>query len=74
MSKKALLFTALTAGLCLTVSLPLGFIVGVMVIVPTNVTTGMIAGVLASLIFTAWATYASYQWNSQAHGGDAAAA
>lgn len=74
MNIKPLLYTALTAGLCLTVSLPLGFIVGVIVIVPTSVNVGIVAGALASLVFTAWATYASYQWNTRSDRDDAAAA
>ena len=65
MSKKPILLTLIGAGLFLTVSAPLSFIVGVFVIYAAgSVTAGIIAGALTSTVFVLWATYATYSWTS----------
>jgi len=65
MSKKPILLTLLGAGLFLTVSAPLAFIVGVFVIYAAgSVTAGIIAGALTTTVFVSWASYATYSWTS----------
>lgn len=76
MEKKPILLTLIGAGLFLTVSAPLAFIVGVFVIYAAgSVTAGIIAGALTTTVFVLWASYATYSWTTtQEERADAATA
>lgn len=72
-SKKPLLFTFIVAGLAATVSAPLAFIVGTVVTIATgtvhetvgqaDVTFGIVAGLLTTLVFVLYASYATYSFS-----------
>ncbi|PSQ62550.1 MAG: hypothetical protein BRD21_05670 [Halobacteriales archaeon SW_8_66_22] len=57
MSNKPILYTLIAAGMFVTVSAPLAFIVGVFVIYATGViTAGIIAGAITTVVFVSWAS------------------
>ena len=75
MSNKPILYTLIAAGMFVTVSAPLAFIVGVFVIYATGViTAGIIAGAITTVVFVSWASYATYNWTSQQEQANASAA
>lgn len=72
-SKKPLLFAFIVAGLAATVSLPLSYIVGTVTTIAFgtvhdtvgagDVTFGIIAGVVTTLFFVAYTSYATYSFS-----------
>jgi len=75
MSNKPILYTLIAAGLFVTVSAPVAFIVGVFVIYAANsITAGIVAGAVTSVVFVSWASYATYSWTSQQEQATASAA
>ena len=75
MSNKPILYTLVAAGLFVTVSAPIAFIVGVFVIyAASSITAGIIAGALTTVVFVSWASYAIYSWTSQQERAKASAA
>lgn len=72
-SKKPLLFTAIVAGVALTVSLPLAYVAGTIVTLATgtvpetvgasDVTLGIVAGVITTVVFVVYTSYATYSFS-----------
>ena len=74
-SKKPLLFTVIIAGVAAAVSAPISFIVGAVVTIafgtihetvgaaPDAWLFGIVAGVLTTLVFTAYVSFATYSFS-----------
>jgi len=72
-SKKPLLFTLVVAGIAGAVSVPLSYIVGVVVTIAfgtvhetvgsASVTLGWIAGIATTIVFVLYSSYATYSFN-----------
>ena len=81
-SKKPLLFTLIVAGIAGAVSIPLGYIAGVMVTIAIGtvhetvgsgtVTPGWIVGTIIVLVFVAYTSYATYTFSKAKYAGDTA--
>jgi hypothetical protein len=78
MSRKPLLYTAIAAPVFLITSIPLAFIVGVIVNAFTgtvqetvgtgDTTIGVIAALLTMLVFVSYCSYATYSYTTEKYG------